>query len=180
MTVQIALLRAVNVAAYGTVKMADLKAVITKLGFTNVETLLQSGNVVFRSGGATGKALETMLEAEVAKRLGLKTDFMVRSAKEWAGVVAANPFPEAARDDPSRLLVMFLKDAARPKAVEALKAAIKGRETIAAKGRELYAIYPDGTGRSKLTNALIEGKVGTRATGRNWNTVMRIKGMVME
>ena len=177
MPTQIALLRAVNVAAYGMVKMADLKAVITGLGFTDVETLLQSGNVVFRSDGATGKALETMLEMEIAKRLGLKTDFIVRSAKEWEGVVSANPFPDAAKDDPSHLLVIFLKDVVKPKAVEALRSAIKGRETIATKGRELYAIYPDGIGRSKLTNALIEGKLGTRGTGRNWNTVMKIAGM---
>ena len=69
---------------------------------------------------------------------------------------------------------MFLKDRADAKAVEALQASVKGREIIRHTGRELYIIYPDGIGRSKLTGSLIEKKLSTRGTGRNWNTVCKL------
>jgi uncharacterized protein (DUF1697 family) len=88
--------------------------------------------------------------------------------------VARNPFPAEAERDPAHLTVVFLKDAPKAKAVEALAAAIRGREVIQADGRHLYAYYPDGVGRSKLTHALIESKLGTRGTARNWNTVLKL------
>ena len=113
----------------------------------------------------------------MAKRFGLKTDFFVRSAGEWMELIRENPFAKDARDDPSHLLVLPLKNAPKAGAVEALRGAIKGRETIAAKGRQLYAVYPDGIGRSKLTIATIEKALGTRTTGRNWNTVLKLAAL---
>jgi uncharacterized protein (DUF1697 family) len=176
MTVQIALLRAVNVAGNNKIAMTDLKAMMTELGF-EARTLLQSGNVVLKGASFGGEKLERLLEAEAAKRLGLKTDFFVRSAGEWTELVAKNPFTKAAKDDPGHLLVLPLKNAPKAGAVEALQRAIKGRETVAAKGRQLYAVYPDGIGRSKLTIAMIEKALGTRTTGRNWNTVLKLAAL---
>jgi uncharacterized protein (DUF1697 family) len=178
MTIQIALLRAVNVGGRGAVAMADLRDFIAALGFTEARSLLQSGNLVFDAGRQAGPALERLLEREAAKRLELRTDFFVRSAKELAAIVGKNPFRKEARDDPGHLVVMFLKEAAGPEAVDALRAAIKGREVIRAAGRHLYIVYPDGIGRSRLTNAVIEGKLGTRGTGRNWNTVLKLAELV--
>jgi uncharacterized protein (DUF1697 family) len=172
----IALLRAVNVAGHGKVGMADLRALGEGLGLKNVRTLLQSGNLVFEAQ-AKPEALETKLAAAAKKELGLATTFFVRSADAWAKLVAANPFPDAAKKDPSHLVLLALKDAPAKAAVEALRAEIakrKGREQVAAKGAALYAVYPDGIGRSKLTNALIEKTLGTEATGRNWNTVLKL------
>jgi uncharacterized protein (DUF1697 family) len=73
---------------------------------------------------------------------------------------------------------MFLKSAVPAANLKALQAAIRGRETVRAEGKELYAVYPDGVGRSKLTHALIERKLATRATGRNWNTVLKIAALM--
>ena len=89
-------------------------------------------------------------------------------------VVARNPFRTEAARDPARLAVMVLKDAPADRAVAALRTAITGRETVRAAGRCLYAVYPDGMGRSRLTHTLIEKLLGTRATGRNWNTVRKL------
>jgi uncharacterized protein (DUF1697 family) len=69
---------------------------------------------------------------------------------------------------------MALKDAPDAEAVEALRAAIKSREVVHAEDRHAYIVYPDGIGRSRLTNRVIEGKLGTRGTGRNWNTVLKL------
>jgi uncharacterized protein (DUF1697 family) len=177
MTVQIALLRAINVGGQRSVAMADLRALLTELGFEDSRTLLQTGNLVFKSEALAGAALEAMLEAEAEKRLGLRTDFFVRSAEEWASIIASNPFGDAAESDPGHLLVMALKDAPDAEAVAALRAAIVGREIVEAAGKQLYIVYPDGIGRSRLTTALIERKLGTRGTGRNWNTVLKLAAL---
>ena len=167
----IALLRAVNVAGHKMVAMGDLRELLTKLGFANAKSLLQSGNLTFDSSHSP-KKVEELLEKEAAKRLGLETAFFVRSAAEWDEIIAKNPFPKEAKDDPGRLVVLFLKDNGDGKA---LQKAIKGREVARGRGKQLYVFYPDGQGRSKLTNALIEKTLGTRATARNWNTVLKLR-----
>src|SRR5262245_28423953 len=178
MTMQIALLRAVNVAGQNMVAMSALREMFEELGFTDVQSLLQSGNLVFRSDRRSDPALEWLLEVETTKRLKVTSDYFVRSAAEWAKIVAANPFPVEATRDPGHLVVMLFKSAPRAKAVKSLQAAIRGPETIRAKGQQLYIVYPAGIGRSKLTTALIEKHLATRGTGRNWNTVLKLAEMV--
>ena len=175
--VRVALLRAVNVGGRK-VAMAELKALAGEMGLGDPRTLLQSGNLVFRADEGTDAALEARLEAAIAERLGVRTDVHVRSAAALGEIVALNPFPEEAARDPGHLVVLFLKRAAEAKAVEALQAAIRGSEVIRAVGRELYAVYPDGIGESKLTNAVIERHIGGLGTGRNWNTVLKLAGAV--
>ncbi len=175
----VALLRAINLAGQKSVAMADLKALLAKLGFAGARSLLASGNLVFSSGGRApaDAKLEALLEAEAAKRLKLETDFFVRSAAEIRAMVGRNPFPGEAKRDPGHLVAVFLKDAVDEARVEALRAAIVGREQVAGVGREVFAVYPDGIGRSKLTMALIEKKLGVRGTGRNWNTVLKLEAL---
>jgi uncharacterized protein (DUF1697 family) len=173
----LALLRAVNVGGRGKVAMADLRALLGDLGFAAPRSLLQTGNLVFGSDIA-GAELEALLEREAAKRLGLATDFLVRSAAEWSEIVAANPFPAMARDDPSHLVAMPLKQPPDAAGLEGLRAWIPGREAIEAVGRELYIAYPDGIGRSKLTGAVIERRIGTCGTARNWNTVAKLVALL--
>ena len=79
-----------------------------------------------------------------------------------------------AEGDPSHLLVMFLKKEPDRDSVTALQKSIKGREIVKAKGRHAYIVYPDGVGRSRLTNTVIEKALGTSSTGRNWNTVLKL------
>jgi uncharacterized protein (DUF1697 family) len=174
MTTHIALLRGVNVGGNKKVAMSDLRDLLTQLGFDDPRTLLQSGNVVFRSDALTSSDLERLLDAEAEKRLGLKTEFFIRTPEEWKEVIANNPFPEEAERDPSHLVVMFLRKAPDARDVEALQAAITGREIVRAAGRQAYIVYPDGIGDSRLTITVIEKRLGTRGTGRNWNTVLKL------
>src|SRR5262245_60393351 len=150
MTRHVALLRAVNLGSHNKVGMADLRKLLTELGFADVQSLLQSGNLVFATEGRTGAQLEELLEAEAKKRLGLDTDFMVRTTGEWRAVIAGNPFPDEAERDPGHLVVLFLKEEVKAKDVAALQEAIKDREVVRAKGRQAYIVYPDGIGRSRL------------------------------
>jgi uncharacterized protein (DUF1697 family) len=171
----IALLRAVNVGGNNQVGMADLRALLEKLGYANAKSLLQSGNLVFDAGdGRRAPDIEQQLETGAKKHLGLDTAFFVRAGKEWKAIITGNPFPKEANADPGHLLVVLLKDAPAAGAVAALQAAISGREVVRAGGRHAYVVYPDGVGRSRLTMALIEKKLGTRGTARNWNTVLKL------
>ena len=170
----VGLLRAINVGGKNLVAMADLRALLEKLGFKNVATLLQSGNVIFTAPAQDLARLERRLESAVLKSLGVTTTFIVRSATQWQALVAGNPFAAAAASDPSRLIVMPLRDAPAAAAVAALVAAIPGREQVQVVDRALYAVYPDGIGPSRLTITLIERKLATRGTARNWNTVVKL------
>jgi uncharacterized protein (DUF1697 family) len=174
MTRVVALLRAVNVGGTKALAMPALCTLLTELGFTGVKSLLQSGNVVFGYSGSGGAVLERQLETAVAGALGVQTAIFARTAREWSAIVANNPYPDAARDDPGRFVMMAFKTAPAAKDVATLRAAIVGRETVTVSGRHAYIIYPDGQGNSKLTNALIERKLGVPCTARNWNTVLKL------
>jgi uncharacterized protein (DUF1697 family) len=176
MPTYVALLRGINVGGRNLVAMSDLRELFETLGFAGAKSLLQSGNVVFKSDRLTGAKLEKLLERETAARLGVAAGFVVRSAAEIQQVVVDNPFPKEAKVDPGHLVVMFLKAAPEPEKVRALQAAIKGPEYMRCNGNHLHVVYPDGIGRSKLTSNLIEQKLGTRGTGRNWNTVLKLAG----
>jgi uncharacterized protein (DUF1697 family) len=177
MAVFIALVRGINVGGHKPVAMSDLRDMLTGLGCSDVRSILQSGNLIFRSDARADSRFEHLLETEAEKRLGLRADFIARSATEWKEVVARNPFRKEAERDPSHLVVMFLKSPTNAKDVKALQASIVGRETVHADGRNLYIVYPDGIGRSRLTNTFLETKLGIRGTGRNWNTVLKLAAL---
>jgi uncharacterized protein (DUF1697 family) len=174
----VAFLRAINLASHNRVAMSDLCAMLTDLKLSGARALLASGNLVFEAGSAAPQALERKLEQEAERRLGLTTEFFVRTAKEWSAALAANPFPKEAKQDPARLLVFALKDAPGKSEAQALDEAITGPEVARVAGRQAYIVYPDGVGRSRLSLALIERKLATRATGRNWNTALKLGALL--
>ena len=177
MTIHIALLRAVNVGGRKPIIMAELRDLLTELGLVGVRSVLQTGNLVFRSNARKGIDLERLLEEEAAKRLDLHTDFFVRTSDEWKAIVVNNPFRDEAERDAAHLVVMFLKRAPSVKEVEALRAAITGPEIVSADGGQAYIVYPAGIGRSRLTNTLVEKKFRTRGTARNWNTILKLASL---
>ncbi|HUI09343.1 MAG TPA: DUF1697 domain-containing protein [Bacteroidota bacterium] len=177
MTTYIGLIRAVNVGGHNLVSMEDLRTFLSRLGFDEPRTLLQSGNIVFRAKSSSAAALEKRLEDEAKKRLGLETSFFVRSADDWQALIAGNPFPREAKNDPARLVAMSLKKAPGASEVKALVDAIQGRETVRVRDDVAYIVYPDGQGTSKITNTAIESKLGTRGTARNWNTVLKLAAL---
>lgn len=156
------MLRAVNVGGRR-LAMADFKAALAAEGLEDAVTV-----------AARVEGLEAKLEAGLARELGGALDVFVRDGAGLAKVLAQNPFPQMAQDDPSHMVVIFLKAAPAQAAVEALQAKIAGRETVAAGPDCLYGCYPDGIGTSKLTAAVIERTLKLRGTGRNWNTVRKL------
>jgi uncharacterized protein (DUF1697 family) len=176
----VALLRGINVGGKAMVAMAELKKLFEQAGFPGAQTLLQSGNVIFEAKAAEVGKLETKLEKAAAKKFARPIDFIVCDGPTLNKIIAGNPFPQEAKDDPSHLLVVFLRSTTSAAVQAALKAAITGPEYFQAGDRCLYLVYPDGIGRSKLTNAVIDRKLGITGTARNWNTVRKIAALFDE
>ncbi|MDO8296043.1 MAG: DUF1697 domain-containing protein [Caulobacter sp.] len=178
MTMRIALLRGVNVGGNRKVPMAELKAMVEALGFTDVKTLLQSGNVVFEAGDRTDEALEALLEREAEARLGLATRFIVRGPKAWRAMIDANPMPDEAEREPSRFLVNVAREKVSADQLAAIRAVATPGEKVEAGDRCVYVFFGDGIADSKA--ALVFGKrsLGLTATGRNWNTVRKIAELI--
>jgi uncharacterized protein (DUF1697 family) len=174
-----ALLRGINVGGNKKVPMADLRTMTASLGLKDPKTLLQSGNLVFDAKSQPAAKLEELLEAATAKHIGVECSYLIRSADEWAAMMAANPFAREAKADPSHLAVTFCRDVPDPSALAALRSEARGKENFAVNGRQLYVWYPDGMGQSKLALALSKNRLGTICTARNWNTVRKI-GLLLE
>jgi len=172
-----ALFRAVNLPSHGKLSMSSLRELLEELGLRDARTILQSGNALF-SSPRSASALEKLIERELLARIALGTDVVVRGGAELAEVIGGNPFRREAVEDPSHLVVVFLKSAPAAGAVDALRKAISGPEVIKGTARHLYVTYPAGIGTSKLTAALIERKLGVCGTARNWNTVRKLNELI--
>lgn len=172
----VALLRAINVSGKSIISMEQLRQVASNAGFQNASTVLQTGNLVFDYDKQTrADTLEQQLEKALESGLNLNTQVIVRSAEDVMKAVEDNPFPAEARENPSKLLLYFLKGTVDGESATKLNAAIKGPEAVSLRDhRTLYVFYRDGIGRSKLTTSLIEKQLGVSCTGRNWNTVLKI------
>ena len=176
MTVYVSMLRAVNVGGSGLIKMEALRAAYESIGLADVRTLLQSGNVLFRSGLTDRQRIAKRIMQEIERRFDLNVEVIVRTLAEIATIVDRGPVLSP-RADKSKLLVMFLSSVPDAAAQAALKQWHKDKqlkEMLEIRGPEIYLYYPDGVGRSKLTGAVIENKLDTAGTARNWNTLIKL------
>ena len=167
----VALLRAVNLGPRNRVQMPALRQLCDDLGYSDVVTYIQSGNVVLRSPARSAAAIERAMAAAIEKELGLAITVIVRSKADLAKVVAGNPFPKA---EPNRLHVAFLDAKPAVARVRALEAFDAGADEVSVRGREAYLHTPKGYGVSKLSAAFIEKQLQVVATARNWNSVTKL------
>lgn len=186
MTAFVALLRGVNVGGHRKVPSADLRAVAEEAGFTDVVTILNSGNVVLvapetlvdDAPRATAH-VAAAISAGILSRLGLDVHVVAVSAAALDEAVAANPFPEAALSDPSHLLVTFGADPPDEERVRAFDPSAFP-EKLAWAGGVGYTYFPQGVGTSRLTPAVLKRELGTDGsdgTARNWNTVLKLQAL---
>ena len=174
----VALLRAVNVGGANRLAMADLRGALEGQGFSGVQTLLQSGNVVFESRTRSAKTSERLIRTALHAQCGVDVDVFVRAASEWRAIVAGNPFVTESQRDPGRVVVMVFGSSPDAAAERRLRASIAGMERVAMAGSHGYLVYPDGIGRSRLTPSVIERALQTRGTARNWNTVVKLAALL--
>lgn len=168
-TTYAALLRGVNLGALNRMKMPELRALVEGLGCTDVSTYLQSGNVVFRSDRAAG-ALAKSIEQGIGSELGLDIPVVIRSRRQLEQLVAGNPFGRP-KEKENTLYVTFLAEKPERQRVRRLADESFTPERFEVAGQDVYLSFPNGYGRSKLSNALLERRLGVPATTRNWRTV---------
>jgi uncharacterized protein (DUF1697 family) len=173
-TAFICMVRGVNVGGHNKLPMSVLKDLCTSLKLTGVQTYLQSGNVVFSSKRSDRARLSKEIEERLRKKIGLDVKVILRTAAELRRAMAANPYPVGPQRNPSALVIIFLAGEPTGEAKAALEKVCVGPEEVHMAAGELYIHYGSGMGRSKLSNALIERKLGLAGTARNWNTVTRL------
>jgi uncharacterized protein (DUF1697 family) len=162
------LLRGVNVGSANRIKMPALREALVDAGFSEVETYVQSGNIVLESELAEAAVAEAV-SGVLHNRFEIQSRSLVRGAEELAQIIACNPFPEYAAANPKLYYVTFLSEPAEPARLSALQERAVGEEKVVAVGRELYSWHPQGSARSKLALGLVPK--ATAATSRNWTTV---------
>jgi uncharacterized protein (DUF1697 family) len=175
MNKRILLLRGINIGPNRRVAMPKLREALAAAGRKDVETYVQSGNVVVSSRKSPDNlARET--QRAIADEFGFDVDVVARTRDELADVVKRNPLGDVA-DNPKRYQVSFLSEQPDPDVVADLAKLALESERLVADGRELYAWHPEGVARSKLWAALAGKKLGVTATARNWTTVTTLLEM---
>lgn len=157
MSTFIALIRGINVGGHKKLSMADLKSACESLGYTDVRTLLNSGNAIFSAATKPNPA-------DLEKALNMDVRVILRTPAELKEAIDNNPL----NGEPNRLMLMFLEKA------PAKKFAWAGPEQTHLDGRHVYLYYPGGQATTRLTNAFIERQLGVAGTTRNWNTVTKL------
>jgi uncharacterized protein (DUF1697 family) len=167
----IALLRGINLGSHNRVSMPELRELLTGHGHKDVETLVQSGNIVLTSRMAPSR-LERELQKQIADGLGVDTPVIVRTRDELADVIARDPFGDVA-DNPKLYQVTFLAEEPAPELARELAELDVEPERIALSGRELYTWHPSGIQKSKVDRLRTSKRLPT-GTARNWNTVTKL------
>jgi uncharacterized protein (DUF1697 family) len=169
-----ALLRGVNVGGKNRLPMPALRDLLVGLGFTDVETLLQSGNAVFGAGRTSPAKVAARITDGLQEELGLDVTVMVRTHAQLTSIVDANPFAKEAAKEPGKVLVSFLAQPPARGRLDDVDGAALEPERFRLVGSELYLWCPRGVGRSRLVQTLSDKKLGVAATARNWNTVTKL------
>jgi uncharacterized protein (DUF1697 family) len=178
MKTYIALFRGINVGGKNILPMQALVRLLENLGLQNVNTYIQSGNVVFQGEETDPSQLSERISAAIEADLGFKPLVLLRDLKELEEVVEANPFPQA-ESEPATLHGYFLASIPARPDLNALESLRSKNERFDLRENVFYLHAPDGIGRSKLA-ANIERLLGVSMTGRNWRTVQKIVAMARE
>lgn len=172
-SVYIALLRGINVGGKNKLPMADLTTIVEELGGVDVQTYIQSGNIVLRATKTAAQRLPKLLAHAIQQSFNITVPVIVRTETEWRAVVKANPFLKAGCDERS-LHVAFLADVPEKRAAAALDQNRSPGDSFHLRGREVYLHLPNGVARTKITNQYLDATLKTTSTLRNWRTVLKL------
>lgn len=171
----ISMLRGINVSGQKTIRMDDLRAQYVRLGFADVVTYIQSGNVIFESAEKNRAVLKTKIEKAIEKKYGFQVPVEIRSHRDFANILDHCPFAQTDVDDyGTKILVTFLSASPTKANTEKLLQSVDAPEQLVVIGKEIYLFCPNGHGKSKLSNTFLENKLGIGATTRNWKTVHKL------
>jgi len=169
----VALLRGINVSGQKQIKMPDLKTLSEDLGFTKVQTYIQSGNVIFSAREKSNKKLEDKISSAIKSKFGFDVQVIVVTPEEIEYVIQNNPFIKK-KKDLEKLYVTFLSENLPAENIKKLNAVDYSPEEYIIDGRYIYLFVPNGYGKAKLNNNLFENKFKVFGTTRNWKTVNKL------
>ncbi len=171
-------MRGVNVTGHNTIKMEVLRGLCQGLGFRNVETYVQSGNIVFQALLENPEAISKRIGETVLRSFGFDTPVIVRTSKEMRNVIGNNPFLKEKGIDSSKLHVTFLSETAQKGSEKKLETLATNPDRFYPASHEIYLYCPGGYGRTRLSNNAIEKALSVEATTRNWKTTNTLFEMV--
>jgi uncharacterized protein (DUF1697 family) len=177
MPVYIALLRGVNLLSHNRIKMDTLRSVCESIKLRDVQTYIQSGNIVFRTKETDITKLAARMERAIETEFGCRPPVILRTTSQWRDAIARNPFAARAGIEPNKLLVVFLADDPGEEARAKARAIPAAPEELHVLERELFIHYPNGMARPKLNMAAVERALKVSGSGRNWNSVMKLLDM---
>jgi uncharacterized protein (DUF1697 family) len=179
MPVYISFLRGVNMTGHNKMKMAELSALYFDLGFIDVSTFIQSGNVVFSAGEElTVPEISRMIEKAISERFSYDVPVMLRTVEELHRLHSVNPFLFEDNFDPSKNAVLFLHEKVGDDQIAKVKNIDYPPDKFKVEGSEIIIYCPNGFGRTKLYTNFFEKKMGVKGTARNWNTILAIQNII--
>jgi uncharacterized protein (DUF1697 family) len=180
MPIYISLLRGINVSGHKRIKMDRLRESFGALGFEEVKTYIQSGNVVFKTRKTPTSRLSNRIEERILKDFGFSVSVVSRTADEMGTTIASNPFLRERGIDQGKLHVMFLSEAPEPPALKKLADLTVAPDRCLCLGREIYFYLPNGVSQSVLMKSPVDRILAVVTTTRNWKTVNSVHQMCQD
>jgi uncharacterized protein (DUF1697 family) len=180
MPIYISMLRGINVGRHKRIKMDQLRKSFEALGFEQVRTYVQSGNVAFKTVKLSPPTLSKRIEEKILRDFGFLVSVVSRTADEISNAIANNPFLNQPGIDQEKLHVMFLSEAPAPAALTKLANLTAAPDRSSCLGREIYLYLPNGASESSLMKSPLDRALSVVTTARNWNTVNQLVRMCAE
>ena len=174
------MLRGINIGPHKRMKMDKLKASCEALGFEQVKTYIQSGNIVFKAGKQSPASLSKKLEERIVRDFGFFAPVITRTAVNMEKVIQDNPLLKKPKIDIENLHVTFLSEVPTAETLKKLDGLPQHPDCFNYLKKEIYLHCPNGYGQTKLTNNLFEKQLAVGATTRNWKTVNNLYAMTKE
>jgi uncharacterized protein (DUF1697 family) len=180
MPIYISMLRGINVGGHKRIKMDKLRNSLEALGFEQVKTYIQSGNVVFKADKLSPAALSRKIEERILSDFGFSASVISRTADEIANAIKNNPFLNQSGIDPEKLHIAFLSDVPAPSALSKLATLTLKPDQSRCLGKEVYLYFPNGVSGSSLWKHPLDGVLSVVTTTRNWKTVNSLHQMCQD
>jgi uncharacterized protein (DUF1697 family) len=175
--IYIAMLRGINIGAHKRMKMEKLRASCETLGFEQIATYIQSGNVVFKAPKLSPASVSEKIEKRIAADFGFEADVITRTREEFKKIIRANPLLKEAGVDESKLHMVFLAGAPSSEAIRKLQSLTLSPDRVRVTGKEIYFYFPNGVSGSSLWKHNLDRVLSIIGTMRNWNTVNKLLEM---
>jgi len=177
MTTYIAILRGINVSGQKRIKMDNLREALASLGFSDLATYIQSGNIIFKSETENCQILQLKINQRIKKGFGFDVPVIIRTLEEWQFMVEQNPFQNQKHIDENKLHATFLEEVPVINLGEEMDASMYLPDEFVLRDKTIYVHCPNGYGKTKLNNMFFENKLKTPATTRNWKTTLKLLAM---